>query len=535
VAHALFRRLPHDRHGEVAEIFGTTFALYFPRAAAPSCLVNAIAGNELNPDPKSRASSLQKYLWLQEGIADGVLRGIGVLPNTEPVTVDHAIRDQARVNFLWAVSLIEDPRRRLYELSSVLVAGVAWPEAVAAAEALAEQLDSDAPLPWHVLEHMVATHPDRFDRYLDMGLSLPEERRRLDALECLAPFAPPERKATVVVHAVDIVIENPATSDRLGRVLRSVGPLAVDDVVAIAMRLEAIKPAIWRIDALLGLASAADPESKSMVLKMAFDHACAVEGSFRSELLVKVARSCEPPMAGAVLTEALRSAAGETLAPAHGVHQVIATWETIAFIGAEDSVASLGEVVDTASAVGRTYLLVFLCETAPLLRSVFGEDGAAALAVDVERVCRPGKRSAEARRKKEEAPKKRRSSALTVQEGMADYMQQASGACQMVVRHIDDADAARQALKQFRQDLYESDVFEPLDGQFGMESDGTDIRYTPSFVSGIQDADDGITLWFDAQDVLAAWPEVVPRIIDQLRMRLDAAGVQRAEIGWPAP
>lgn len=333
------------------------------------------------------------------------------------------------------------------------------------------------------LEHMAETHPERFDRYLAIGLSQSESHHRISALRCLGPYAPPERRATVLAHAVDIIIDHPNLSDRLGAVLCSVGPLSADDVAAIGMRLAgATTDFYWRLDGLLGLASAADGEAKSMVLQMAFDHVRAVAGDWES--LVRVARSCEPEMAGVVLTEALRWVAGETRAPEYCMHQIIAAWETLAFVGAEDGMASLREAVDTASAVGRTYLLDFLCEAAPLLRRVFGGDGAVALASEVERVCRPGKRSAEARRKKKEPGGKARASGLTVQDGMAEYMQQASGACHIVVREVDDPDAARQALKQFRQDLYESDLFEALDGQFGsrtVRTSATGRRSPPAF------------------------------------------------------
>ena len=113
-------------------------------------------------------------------------------------------------------------------------------------------------------------------------------------------------------------------------------------------------------------------------------------------------------------------------------------------------------------------------------------------------------------------------------------MAEASGACHILVRSASDADAAVRALEASQRDLYESDVFAELDGEFGTYVDGTDIRYTPSFCSKIEVTRDGPTFWFDADDVLDTFPEVVPLVLEQLRRRLVEAGVRQATIGWPA-
>ena len=125
---------------------------------------------------------------------------------------------------------------------------------------------------------------------------------------------------------------------------------------------------------------------------------------------------------------------------------------------------------------------------------------------------------------------------ITVQRGMKTYMSENSScACRIVVRKADDVDAAFDAIRRFREDLWSSDVFASLDGEFGNDVDGKPLRYTPSYASDVEIGEEGPEFWFDAQDVLETWPELVDGAIHQLKVRLREAGVQRAEIGKPRP
>jgi len=122
---------------------------------------------------------------------------------------------------------------------------------------------------------------------------------------------------------------------------------------------------------------------------------------------------------------------------------------------------------------------------------------------------------------------------IAVQRGMTRYMRANSGECRILVRKADDIEAAVKGLRRFRDDLFTSELFASLDGQFGNRVDGTPVRYTPSYVSHIQINGDEPEFSFDAQDVLEVWPQLVNDLIEKLKDRLRAAGVQRAEIGKP--
>lgn len=124
--------------------------------------------------------------------------------------------------------------------------------------------------------------------------------------------------------------------------------------------------------------------------------------------------------------------------------------------------------------------------------------------------------------------------AITVERGMRQYMADSSGACHVLVRDADDVEAATRALRQFCEDLWTADLFAKLDGEFGDEEDGTPIRYTPSFATAVQRGDEGPEFWFDADDILECWPELVNSLLDRLKMRLREAGVEQAQIGKPS-
>jgi hypothetical protein len=109
-----------------------------------------------------------------------------------------------------------------------------------------------------------------------------------------------------------------------------------------------------------------------------------------------------------------------------------------------------------------------------------------------------------------------------------------SGGWFVLVRHADDRRAATRALRRFRTDLFKSQLFAPLDGQFGHNADGSDIRYTPPYASVVAMTTDGPILAVDTESVLEAFPEVIAPMIARLRARLREAGIRRAEIGWPA-
>jgi len=124
-------------------------------------------------------------------------------------------------------------------------------------------------------------------------------------------------------------------------------------------------------------------------------------------------------------------------------------------------------------------------------------------------------------------------SGIKIQPGMDQYMQNASAACYILIRNADDPIAAERALSQFRDDLYDSDVFSALDGEFGEDVDGSVLRYTPSSSDDVEMTPDGPILRFDADSTLDDFPNVVPTLLARLRWRLSEAGVVRAEIGWP--
>lgn len=96
--------------------------------------------------------------------------------------------------------------------------------------------------------------------------------------------------------------------------------------------------------------------------------------------------------------------------------------------------------------------------------------------------------------------------AITVARCMKAYMSEHSGGCRVVIRNADLVDAAAEALRRFCDDLYTSDLFAPLDVEFGHDLDGTPLRFSPSFASEVQLGTDGPEFWFDAKDILEAWP-----------------------------
>jgi len=120
---------------------------------------------------------------------------------------------------------------------------------------------------------------------------------------------------------------------------------------------------------------------------------------------------------------------------------------------------------------------------------------------------------------------------ITVQAGIDDYMEQFGSYCVVVIRNADDPAAAVRGLRKFDADLYQSDLFAALDGEFGPEVDGGLVRYTPS-LSDVGTTPDGPSLTVDLDDVLDTWPELIPSIIQQLRERLHESGVRRAQIGF---
>jgi hypothetical protein len=112
---------------------------------------------------------------------------------------------------------------------------------------------------------------------------------------------------------------------------------------------------------------------------------------------------------------------------------------------------------------------------------------------------------------------------------------EAQSDCELVVRDADDIEGAADGLRAFREDLWKSDLFASLDGKFGKEQtpEGLkDIRYTPAYATDVEVGPEGPTLTFDMEDTLDVWPELIPPMLEQLRDRLVAAGVRRAEIGW---
>jgi hypothetical protein len=130
-----------------------------------------------------------------------------------------------------------------------------------------------------------------------------------------------------------------------------------------------------------------------------------------------------------------------------------------------------------------------------------------------------------------------RAQSISVQAGLEDYME-SNGDCDLVVRGADSVDAAADGLRAFREDLWKSELFASLDGQFGKEQtpEGLkDIRYTPPYATEVEVGPEGPTLAFDMEDVLDVWPQLIPPMVEQLRHRLLEAGVRRAEIGWRRP
>jgi hypothetical protein len=123
---------------------------------------------------------------------------------------------------------------------------------------------------------------------------------------------------------------------------------------------------------------------------------------------------------------------------------------------------------------------------------------------------------------------------ISVQAGLADHME-AQADCQLVVREADNVARAAVGLRAFREDLWKSDLFASVDGEFGKEQtpEGLkDIRYTPAYATDVEIGPDGPTLSFDMEDTLNVWPELIAPMLEQLRDRLVQAGVRRAEIGW---
>lgn len=101
------------------------------------------------------------------------------------------------------------------------------------------------------------------------------------------------------------------------------------------------------------------------------------------------------------------------------------------------------------------------------------------------------------------------------------------------MRNADDPEAAVRGLAEFRQDLWSSDLVAALDGEFGDEEDGTPTRYTPTFATAVKVGNEGPEFWFEAEDILECWPELVDRLLARLKARLREAAVERAEIGMP--
>lgn len=113
-------------------------------------------------------------------------------------------------------------------------------------------------------------------------------------------------------------------------------------------------------------------------------------------------------------------------------------------------------------------------------------------------------------------------------------MREHSGGCHIVVRRTGDPAAAVEGLRAFSHDLFFSDLFAALDGEFGGDL-ATPLRYSPSFASEVEVDGDEAGFWFDADDVLETWPELVPDLLGRLKERLGEAGVARGQIGWPKP
>ena len=123
---------------------------------------------------------------------------------------------------------------------------------------------------------------------------------------------------------------------------------------------------------------------------------------------------------------------------------------------------------------------------------------------------------------------------ISVQPGLEDRMRSQAD-CELVVREADNIDAAADGLRAFREDLWKSQLFASLDGEFGKEQtpEGLkDIRYTPAYATEVEVGPEGPMLAFDMEDVLDVWPHLVAPMLEQLRDRLLQAGVRRAEIGW---
>src|SRR5688572_15355541 len=68
-----------------------------------------------------------------------------------------------------------------------------------------------------------------------------------------------------------------------------------------------------------------------------------------------------------------------------------------------------------------------------------------------------------------------RTQGISVQAGLKDHMQSGSDS-QLVVREADNIDAAADGLRTFRQDLWKSQLFASLDGQFGKEQTPAGLR-----------------------------------------------------------
>jgi len=102
----------------------------------------------------------------------------------------------------------------------------------------------------------------------------------------------------------------------------------------------------------------------------------------------------------------------------------------------------------------------------------------------------------------------------------------------VIVRNADDAAAAARALEAFRAELMGPGVFASQDGEYGVNTDGTPIRFTIPYTS-FEMTPEGPTLYFDSEDALSQQYDIVKALLLRLGQLLRDAGVQRAEIGTP--